>query len=184
MTKDPWVNHPHIWRTKSEYMSFLRGGVRRGLWEKNQIKINFKKENRCRVPLGKKTRSNPKGEIWGAKCFYCGGFFKESAVEVDHFKGGHSLKDVSDLVPFIKGLLFVDNDDLRLACKKCHKQKTLSESRGISFEEAGIQKQVIAFGDKTAGEQKSILHSLGLKEGKNKEIRKNIYNEYLGGEKQ
>lgn len=56
--------YPHIWKTESSLMSYIRGGIRRNLWNRSPIKIEFIKNNRIRIP-----NPNPRGkvkEVWGA----------------------------------------------------------------------------------------------------------------------
>lgn len=143
---NPW-EHPagkKIWKTKAQFMSFVRGGIRRGLWERNPLKLQFVKDKRERVPLGKKTVSNPKGEVWGGRCEVCDNLFKTSDLQVDHIKGNHSLKTIEDLESFVQAMIFIDPDeDLQMICKPCHKAKSLAERKGISIEEAKATKKAI-----------------------------------------
>jgi 5-methylcytosine-specific restriction endonuclease McrA len=141
MNNAPWEEYSHIWKTKAAFMSFLRGGIRRALWNRSPIKLEFIRKNRIRIP-----NPNPRGrvaEVWGAICGVCGGEFLLKDVEVDHTIGNHSLKDLDDLQPFIEGIVCVSEGDLSFACKPCHKCKTHAEKMGISFDEAFAQKEAI-----------------------------------------
>ena len=62
--KNLWERYPHIWKTESTFLSWIRGNVRRNLWSRHPVKIEFIKNNRIRIP-----NPNPKGkakEVWGA----------------------------------------------------------------------------------------------------------------------
>ena len=139
--KKLWEIYPHIWATESAYMSWLRGGIRRYLWSKNPVKLEFIKQNRIKIP-----NPNPKGkvkEVWGGKCALTGEYFVLNELECDHKVGNHSLKTLDDLVPFVKGIVMITLDDLQLVSKEAHKIKSYAEKQGISFEEAKIEKEVI-----------------------------------------
>ena len=139
--KKLWEIYPHIWATESAYMSWLRGGIRRYLWSKNPVKLEFIKQNRVKIP-----NPNPKGkvkEVWGGVCALTGNIFPIGDMEVDHKEGNHSLKTLDDLVPFVKGIVMITLDDLQLVSKEAHKIKSYAEKQGISFEEAKIEKEVI-----------------------------------------
>ena len=139
--KKLWEIYPHIWATESAYMSWLRGGIRRYLWSKNPVKLEFIKQNRVKIP-----NPNPKGkvkEVWGGVCALTGNIFPIGNMEVDHKEGNHSLKTLDDLVPFVKGIVMITLDDLQLVSKEAHKIKSYAEKQGISFEEAKIEKEVI-----------------------------------------
>ncbi len=141
MNNPPWEEYAHIWKTKASFMSFLRGGIRRALWNRSPIKLEFIHKNRIRVP-----NPNPRGrvdEVWGAICGVCGGEFPLKDVEVDHRVGNNSLKDLDDLQPFIEAIVCVTEQDLGFVCKPCHKCKTHAEKMGISFDEAFAQKEAI-----------------------------------------
>lgn len=128
------------WKTKSALMSWIRGGLRRGLWNKHPIKLIFINKYREQIP-----NPNPKGKkptVWGARCALCEGLFPISQIEVDHKKGNHSLKDISDIQSFVENITLIVEDDLQLVCKICHKIKSEAEKKGIAFEEARIEKQV------------------------------------------
>lgn len=179
-TKQPWSEYPQIWKTKSAFMSFIRGGIRRGLWEKNPIKLQFIKDNRQRVPLGKQTEKNPEGLVWGGQCNICKELFKQSALQVDHLSGENSLKDIDDIQTFIENIVLVSESDLQLVCKRCHKLKGLCERRGITLEEGMLEQKVIEFGKKKVDEQKKILLSLNPKANvSNAEVRRNEYRNLL-----
>ena len=131
----------HVWKTESAFMSWIRGGVRRSLWSKHPVKLEFIKRNRIKIP-----NPNPKGkvaEVWGGKCALTGKYFVLNELECDHKVGNRSLKSVEDIQSFVEGVLLVTADDLQFVSKEAHKIKSYAEKQGISFEEAKIEKEVI-----------------------------------------
>lgn len=138
---NPWETHKSIWPTKAKFMSFVRGGIRKSLWQRHPVKLEFIKNNRKRIP-----NPNPKGKlatVWGGECYICGNDFVQKDLQVDHLKGNHSLKTMDDLQNFVEAMLFVTEDDLALVCERCHKIKSHAERKGITFEEARVEKIII-----------------------------------------
>ena len=141
MKQPPWITHNKIWKTQSSFMSFLRGGIRRSLWNKSPIKLEFIKNHRKKIP-----NPNPRGrvaEVWGATCYICGQDYPLNLVDVDHLEGNHSLKTMDDLQSFIEAIVCVTEEELGFACKSCHKIKSHCEKQGISFELARAEKEAI-----------------------------------------
>ena len=140
----PWEEHKHIWKTESAFLSYVRGGIRRSLWNKSPIKLEFLKANRKRVvnPVAKNRTRFPL--VWGGNCYVCKNDFALKDMEVDHLTGEHSLRKLEDLQKFVEGIVCVSNKDLGLICKSCHKAKTYSERSGMSLEDALIEKEAIA----------------------------------------
>lgn len=138
----PWLNFPEIWKTESAYMSFIRGGIRKALWNRYPVKTSVIQKQRKRIP-----NPNPRGKVatvWGGECYLCHNDFVQKDLQVDHLIGNHSLKTINDIQPFIEGLLFITEDDLALVCKECHAAKSMADKQGISFEEAKVKKKIIA----------------------------------------
>ena len=134
--------YPHIWKTRAAVLSWLRGGIRRSLWNRSPQKLEFIKKNRIRIP-----NPNPKGkvkEIWGGVCGLTGEVLPLSELDVDHKAGNNSLLSLEDVRPFIEAIALVTEDELMLVGKDAHKVKSHSERKGISFEEALVEKRVIA----------------------------------------
>jgi hypothetical protein len=156
--KEPWVEHHNIWKSKSAFTSFLRGGIRRALWNRSPIKLEFIKKNRKKI-----ANPNPRGkvkEVWGATCALCGNDFPLSEMNVDHITGNHSLNDLSDIQTFVENIVCVSFDDLQFVDKACHKIKSHCEKQGISFEEARMEKIAIDLVKK--GMCKDWLESKGV----------------------
>jgi hypothetical protein len=140
----PWEEHSHIWKTESAFLSYVRGGIRRSLWNKSPIKLEFLKQNRKRVvnPVVKNRARFPL--VWGGVCYQCKQEFALKDMEVDHMTGEHSLRKLEDLQSFVEGIVCVSSKDLGLICKPCHKAKTYAERSGMSIEDAIIEKEAIA----------------------------------------
>lgn len=139
--KSPWLNYPQIWPTKSSFLSFLRGGIRRALWNRSPIKLEFIKKYRRKIK-----NPNPKGkvkEVWGGTCNLCGNEFPSNQLNVDHREGQNSLRELSDLQSFMESIVLVQESDLQFVCLPCHKIKNLQERTGVDFETARVEKSVI-----------------------------------------
>lgn len=150
--------YKHIWKSEAAFMSWIRGGIRGGLWNKHPVKLDFIKSNRVQIP-----NPNPKGKkatVWGATCALTGNVVPISEIQVDHVVGGHSLKDISDIQAFIEAIVLVTDADLQLVSKEAHAVKSYAEKQGITFEDAVLQKKVIAFKKLSVTEQTNILQSL------------------------
>lgn len=122
-------------------MAWLRGGIRRSLWNRHPVKLEFIKNHRIRIP-----NPNPRGrvsEVWGAVCALTGDVVPLNNAEVDHIVGNHSLQTFSDIASFIHNIAFVAESDLQFVSKEAHKIKSYAEKQGISFEEAKAIKQAI-----------------------------------------
>lgn len=139
--KNIWDEYSHIWKTQASFFSWLRGGIRRSLWAKSPIKMEFLKKNRVRIK-----NPNPRGKtatVWGACCALCNNTFPLSQIEVDHKKGNISLNKIEDIQNFIESIVMVRESSLQLVCKPCHKAKSHSEKMGISLDAARIEKEII-----------------------------------------
>ena len=146
--------YPHIWKSKASFMAYLRGGVRRGVWLKHPVKLEFIKNNRERIP-----NPNPRGkvtEVWGGRCNACKNLFVQSKLAVDHVREfSASLKDIKDIQTFVELISIVTEDDLQFVCKECHDNISYSQKQGCSFEEARVRKE-----HKLCVTQKRVLEDL------------------------
>lgn len=139
--KKPWEAYPRIWKTKSSWLGWIRGGIRKSLWNRSPIKLDFIKENREKIP-----NPNPNGrldEVWGGRCGMCRELFVVSRLQVDHKQGNIPLKDIDDIQGFVEGIVMVSSDDLQFLCKECHDIKSYSEKHGMTLLEAAANKQAI-----------------------------------------
>lgn len=131
-----------VWKNKSAFMNYLRGGLRKSLWSRHPVKIKLVKDKRKRIP-----NPNPKGrvaEVWGAECEVCNNLFAQNLIQVDHIREDFNrLNEIEDIQEFVEGLSIVTSDELRLVCKPCHGIISHSQRKGISFEAAKTEKQII-----------------------------------------
>lgn len=162
--KEPWVEYKHIWPTKAKFFSFLRGNLRRAVWEKWPGKIEFKNEVCSAPPEDYTGRAKS-----GAYCALTGEWVGKSAAEIDHIKGHVSLNDWDDLLPFILHLC-ASKDNMAYVGKEAHRIKSYAERMGISFEQALIQKQIIAL--QKARQDVDFIRSNGYTPGSNQAKRK------------
>ena len=104
-------------------------------------------EDRIVPDLDPKSRTK-----WLIECNICKELFKITDVNVDHRIGEFPCRNRDEFMSYLSSRLDVGFDDLQILCvdipKKdhvgCHQIKTLSERKGISFEEARFEKKVIA----------------------------------------
>ena len=178
--KKMWEIHPEIWKTESAYMSWIRGGIRRYLWAKNPVKLEFIKQNRIRIP-NPNTRGKVK-EVWGGVCALTGGTYPIGDMEVDHIIGNHSLKSLDDLQSFIEGIVMVSFNDLQLVSKEAHKIKSYAEKYGITFEQAKKQKEFILI-SKSSELVIDTLKTYGVPLPSTQKARKELLKELMLGEK-
>ena len=134
----PWEEYPEFWKTEAMFWSYIRGGLRRGLWEKSPIKIDYKRQLLQKPPEGYTGRAKS-----GAVCALTGEWTGNSKLQVDHIEGNVPLRSFEDLVKFIIHLVPPKNS-IQLVEKEAHKVKSYAERMGVSFERALATKSVIA----------------------------------------
>lgn len=154
--QQPW-EFSGVWKTKAAYFSWLRGQLRR-IWNKSPIKHEWRMANRERIE-----NPNPKTKerypyVWGGKCAITGKYFTMNELEVDHIDPAGSLSDWSDLEGYALRLLASNN--LRFVNKEDHKIVSHAWNKGLTFEEAIIDKKVIAFKKMSASDQIKALQEL------------------------
>lgn len=172
-----WEGSP--WKTRSSYMSFIRGGIRRGLWNKNPVKLYFLQNNRKRIknPIKENRKRFP--EVWGAQCDICKQDYAIKDIEVDHIGSYASLKTLDDIELFIKAIVLITPKDLRLLCKDCHKIASHASLKGISFQEAKAEKvAILLIKDKR---DKTFLSEQGITPASNQKGRRQQIIEVLCG---
>lgn len=138
-----WELYPEFWKTEAAFLSFIRGGVRRHLWSKNPVKLQFIKERRVQIPNTNVKSMKRFPTVSGGVCMQCGNMFKEKDMEVDHIRGEHSLRCVADIQKFVEGIVFIRKEDLAYLCKPCHSVKTYSERYNVSLKEAAVEKRIL-----------------------------------------
>lgn len=159
---EPWVEFENIWSTKSKFMSWVRGGIRSGLWKRHPVKLEYMKSKTVLVENTNPRSMKAHPKVKACACEICGEVVTLANIEVDHVKGNHSLKSMDDLRSFIEGMIMVRFEDLQMVCKPCHKIKTHAEKKGLSFEDARIDKQMIDICKGSAEAVKSWLVQRGI----------------------
>ena len=160
--------YPHVWKTKSALLSWIRGGIRRSLWNKSPQKLEFIKKNRIKIP-----NPNPNGrakEVFGGVCYITGEAFPLDQMQIDHKIGNHSLTSLDDLQAFIEGIALVTEQDLAFISLEAHANKTYAEKYGISYEEAKATREAIAICK--ARQDVSWLEDKGITPAKNQAGRR------------
>ena len=154
---EPWEAYPEVWKTKSSFFSWLRGGFRKAIWQFYPGKIIFKKSKLTKPPKEYKGKAKS-----GAVCALSGVWTGNSRLEVDHVKGEASLRDWDDIVPFIQHLCTTD-DNMQLVDREVHRIKTYAERQGISFDDAMFEKKyILPFKKLNAEAQKKQLTDLAI----------------------
>jgi len=133
----PWLWYPELWATKSKFYTWLRGSLRKAVWNTSPIKITFKNKACSPPPEGYTGRAKS-----GAYCALSGDWDGKSALQVDHIVGNVSLQDEGDILDFIKHLIPPPNS-LQLVTKEAHKIKSHAEKQGITYQVAYCEKQAI-----------------------------------------
>lgn len=136
MNEQHW-NFPNSpWKDEKAYLNWLRSSVRR-VWSRHPCRIAYKQARRYKAPVGKNGK-----EVFVSNCEMCGK--QHRACEVDHLRGGFGFTDWTSFTEWAKMVLWVSFDDIRELCPDCHATVTLSQRKGISFEEAQIEKLCIS----------------------------------------
>jgi len=123
--------------TEAQYLAWIRSALR-SKWLK--WKPRSQAIERARRPyVGQNKRQK-----WEVQCALCNDYFMLNDIEVDHYPhDAGSILSFEDIGPFVNRL-YCEVDNLRVLCKPCHKCYTLSQSKGISLEEAKLEKKVTA----------------------------------------
>ena len=156
--KEPWEQCPDVWKTKAAFFQWMRGQMRRA-WSRHPVKVAYMHQHRKRVPLGRITTKNPEGLVWGCQCEHCKQEFKQTECEVDHIDAAGSFKGWEDFEAWMTKLMHINFDSIRIVCKECHRIISYAERMGYTFEEAKLEKEVIAFTKLPIKRQKFLLGS-------------------------
>jgi hypothetical protein len=144
-------------------LNVVRSAIRQA-WMKSDTKLAYLYMNT--IPdMDDSTRTK-----WLFKCEMCGELFKLNEIEIDHKKGHNKFTSTEDFVEYFQNILMVGFDDLQILCKTDHAVKSLSESFGISFEEAKLEKQVIEICK--SKKDKQFIKDAGLNPASNSTLRR------------
>lgn len=162
MLNKPW-EYCDLWDNETQFCDWLRNKFR-DIWSDYPVRTNFKAS--MLVPVNDELREkyglHPRTRKAG-QCVYCKNLFKSTDLEVDHIKGEASFKNVLEIVSYLDHLL-CEIDNMQLVCKKCHGIKTYAERYQMSFEDARLEKTVIAWCKQSPAKQKEILQLAGFED--------------------
>lgn len=171
----PWEDVPHIWKDEKAYLNWLRSSTRR-IWNRHPIKIAYKQKRRYKAPVGVNGR-----DVWVSDCEMCGE--QSRKTEIDHIVEGGSFHDWESYTNWSKRILWVGFGDIRELCVDCHELETLAQRKGITLEEAKVERELISFKKLKADRQRATLKSLGIEPSSTKALREEQYKIYLGERK-
>ena len=143
--KQPWLSPEGkaVWKTEAQYWTWLRGAMRR-IWADYPLRKEWKK--RQLRPLTKEEKESklfhPSTKNVG-QCSFCKEWMAGSKLECDHLVESDGCTSKETAESFLWHCAGLVGEDFRLACKPCHKVQSLSQRKGISFEEALIEKRTI-----------------------------------------
>ena len=181
-TSNTWDYYPHIWKTESAYLTWLRGQIRR-IWNTCPQKVECLKKNLKRLPKYD-TKGNPltykngkvklynayQCELCSKICYQSDKVGNKSTYAVDHKDVSASLTKFEHVPVFLDSILRVRPEDLQILCTDCHDIKTYAEKEDIPFKEALFQK--IAIKHKNEKTDKQFFIDRGLEIPKNQELRR------------
>ena len=172
---EPW-NETEVWKNKSAFFTWLRGQIRKSIWQNYPLRNEFKDEQ-C-VPITEEIREEhglSKQTKKVAVCHYCSSYFPKSKLEVDHVEMAGSIRDFDEIGSFVAGIT-CSKTNMVLTCKPCHKVKSYAERMGISFDLARTTKKAI---DIQKGDDKLWLSDRGITPETNAKKRRDQIIEYL-----
>lgn len=177
---EPWEQCPDVWKTKATFFQWMRGQMRRA-WSRHPVKVAYMSNHRTRVPLGRPTVKNPKGLVWGCTCEHCNQQFKQTECEVDHIDAAGSFKGWEDFEVWMTKLMHINFNSIRIVCKECHRIISYAERTGMTFAEAKLEKEVIAFTKLKPSVQSRKLHTYGFDIATltNAKLRREAYKQHL-----
>lgn len=170
---EPWVWYPEIWPTKSKFFTYLRGSLRKAVWNLSPIKISYKNSVCGPPPEGYTGKAKS-----GAYCALSGEWEGKSKLQIDHVNGNVPLNDEEDILGFLKHLVPPPNS-LQPVTKEAHKIKSHAEKRGIPYQQAVIEKEVISVCKGRGNPEIPWLEERGIIPATNKTKRKEQVRKYL-----
>lgn len=158
--------------SKARYFAFIRSALR-SAHMRYPAAQRYLHSKAYKAPAGMRAK-------FLVDCEICGKAVAKSKADKDHIIPAGRLNDYGDIGDFARRL-FTDFDGYQLLCDACHGIKTLADRRGISFEDAKIEKVVIKFSKLKPEKQKVVLRKyLGDDESfKNAKSRANAYRNVL-----
>lgn len=171
---------PHLqtslWKTEAEWWAWLRGKSRQ-IWSDYPPRMDYKRSKLIPNFEGSGVTSKRVKSV--GQCQICKNWFANSSLQVDHIEQVGLLGNTWEGWFNWTYDLLADKDNMQLVCIPCHKIKSHADRLGVSFEEAKVKKQIIAFSKLTDMEQKSILSERGCLPVLTKTGRKRQYESLL-----
>lgn len=140
--------------TESAYLSWIRSALR-----SKSLRWPPRAEA---LELARRTYKGPnKRQKWEYCCSICTKWFNATQVIVDHYPvSAGSILCAEDIGPFAQNL-FCEVDNLRVLCNPCHAVHTIADAKGISFDEAKIEQEIIAITKQPAKKVLAFLAEKG-----------------------
>lgn len=176
----PW-EETNFWKNESQYLTWLRGQFRK-IWMDFIPKNEFINSSCHKVDADEKALHglHPRTKTAG-KCVFCHHIFGKSKLQVDHKIPAGSMLTYGEAPAYLLRLL-CSKDNMQLTCKPCHDIKTYADKHSLSFEDAGKEKQAIAFTKWSPARQIDYLRDVQghtRAEIKNAKLRREAYRKSL-----
>lgn len=162
----PYEGLEHIWKDEKAYLNWLRSQTRR-IWGRHPVKTEYRMRRRFKAPLGRNGK-----EVFACTCEMCGKTVRQTETQVDHLEQGGSFSNWEEYTQWAKRILWVGLDGVRELCIPCHKAVNHSQNRGISVEDARIEKEAIRLVKEKKARQ--WLIDRGIEPKKAKDLREQI----------
>lgn len=182
-SKQPWLCEGSPWKTEAAFWTWVRGVLRKG-WNVHPIKIEFINRFRKRIknPVEKNRKRFP--ECWGMTCELCKKDTPQKDIQIDHKGDSHSFTGLHDAASYMAHLFLIDYDSIRPLCTTCHKIVNNAQSKGLTFEESRIDKEVIRLTKKENKQEMLDMLAKFKYSCKNQKERKAALKEILTKEEQ
>lgn len=168
---NPWESEEGkvVWKTEAQYWNWLRGALRK-LWSDYPLRKVWKKNSLRPLTLEEKQsgKFHPSTKNVG-ECVFCKTVMAGSKLECDHVIESEGCTSKETAESFLWHCGGQTSVNFQLVCKPCHKIKSYSEAKGISFEEAVIEKKAIEI---CKGDEKSWITSKGFTPESNAKLRR------------
>lgn len=158
-----------LWQTKPQFFNYIRGCLRKA-WNRHPNKIAVLKSEVIKIDNPNISTSKRFPKVNGYICGLCNTPITQKQAVVDHINPVGSLQCSEDIRGFVERLLFVEQDDLRVICKKCNEGLAYADKHNLSFEDSLLMKKVIEF-EKTKSVSEQIL-KFNEKPAKNAKLRR------------
>lgn len=161
--RKPWLCEGSPWKTEAAFMNWVRGVLRKG-WKVHPIKIEFINKYRKRIknPNEKSAKRFP--ECWGMTCDICKKDTIQANIQIDHRGDSGTFTKFSDAESYMKHLFLIDYESIRPLCVACHAVVSHAQNTGLSFEDAKMDKEVIAILKNKVDDVKFFCSSYGYSE--------------------